>query len=277
MHSQGSTLSPATVARGLVLNRRMEWYSVCAEGTRLRALASVRIRSGPRAWEVQCLHSFPEAVEEVTELLERLCIVAGEHGGERVFLRVPTSSPVVEAVKRAGFLPYAQETLYRLESPPSAISTPVELLRPCIPADEYDLFRLYNASAPSVVRSAYAITFDEWRDARDPSEKRERQGLYEDQECLRGWVRVANRKQHINRMELMLHPEEKATVWEHLVGWGLQQGEHGAPFLALVSDHQSSLASVLGESGFRPVGEYLAMVKSVAIRVKDSALAPAGA
>ncbi|MBF8266685.1 MAG: hypothetical protein HW388_193 [Dehalococcoidia bacterium] len=273
----GSALSPSTVARGLVLRRATERYSVWVEGARLRALASVRARSGPRAWEVRCLHLSLEAEEEGVDLLEGLCVAAGQQGGERVFLRLPTSSPVVKMVMRAGFLPYAQETLYRRENPPSTSSSPTELLRPYISSDEHDLFRLYNACVPANVKTAYALTFEEWRDAREPLGRWERQWVYEAQGHLRGWVRVASGKQPAYRIELMVHPGEEPRVWEQLVVWGLQQRRPQGPSLALVPSHQPILVSVLGEKGFAPAGEYRLMVKSIVVRVKESTLAPAGA
>ena len=273
----GSALSPTAVARGLLFGREMERCNVLAEGTRLWALASVRARSGPRAWEVHCLSLSPGAEEEGIELLERLCVVAGDEGGERVFLRLPASSPVVKVARQAGFLPCLGETLYRKEALSTAHSSATRFVRPLFSSDEYGVFRLYCECVPSKVKSAYAIPFDEWRDAVEPWGNGERQGVYEAQECVRGWVRVASGKRVANRVELMVNSEEESGAWEDMVAWGVQQGRPNAPFLALVPDYQSTLAWVLEKKGFIPTGEYQVLVKSIAVRVKDSALAPAGA
>ena len=272
-----NNLSPTAVARGLVLQREKERYSVLTEGLHLRALASIRARSGPRAWEVHCLNLSPETEKEGTELLERLCMLAGDEGGEKVFLRLPAQSHVFELARLAGFLPCAQETLYRREASPSPAPLTAKFIRPILPPDEYPIFRLYNECVPSKVKRTYAMTFDEWNDALEPSGEKVQQGIYEAQGCLRGWVRVGSGKRAANRVEIMIHPEEEACVWEDLVSWGLQQGRPMAPFLALVPDHQPTLAWVLEKKGFIPTGEYNLMVKSIAVRVKDSALAPAGA
>jgi hypothetical protein len=273
----GSALSPTAVARGLVLHREGERFSVLAEGLRLRALASVRARSGPRAWEVHYLNLSSEMEQEGMELLERLCRLVGDEGGERVFLRLPALSHVVMLARQVGFIPCAKETLYRRDA--SALLSPItaKFIRPFLSTDEYSIFRLYNACVPSEVKSAYALTFDEWNDALEPSGKRVQQGVYEAQGSLRAWIRVGSGSRTANRLEIMVHPEEEARAWDGLVSWGLQQGRPVAPFLALVPDHQPTLAWVLEKKGFVPTGEYHLMVKSIAVRVKDSALAPAGA
>ena len=271
------TLSPTAMASGLVLQRERVRCSVLTKGMHLRALASVRARSGPRAWEVHCLNLSLEMEMEGTELLERLCVLAGDGGGERVFLRLPAQSHVVGLARQAGSPPCAQETLYRREASPSPIALTAKFIRPFFPIDEYPIFRLYNECVPSKVKRTYALTFDEWNDALEPSGEREQQGIYETQGCLRGWVRVGSGKRAANRVEIMVHPEEETSSWEDLVSWGLQQGRPMTPFLALVPDHQTTLVRVLERKGFIPTGEYNLMVKSIAVRVKKSALAPAGA
>ena len=275
--NSSSTLSPTAMARGLVLQRERERCSVLTEGLRLRALASVRARSGPRAWEVHCLNLSPEMEMEGTELLERLCMLAGDKGGERVFLRLPAQSHVADLAKQAGFLHCARETLYRREASPSPTSLTAKFIRPFFPPDEYPIFRLYNECVPSKVKTTYALTFDEWNDALEPSGERVQQGIYESQGGIRGWVRVGSGRRAVNRVEIMVHPEEESCSWEDLVSWGLQQGRPMAPFLALVPDHQPTLAWVLERKGFIPTGEYILMVKTLTVRVKKSALAPAGA
>ena len=272
-----SALTPVAMAKGLILSQGRERYGVLAEGLRLRALASVRARSGPKAWEVHCLNLSPEREQEGTELLERLCMLAGDVGGERVFLRLPAVSRVFKLARQAGFIPCAQETLYRREVSPSSTPLTAKFIRPFLSPDEYPIFQLYNACVPSKVKAEYALTFDEWSDALEPAGKRVQQGIYEAQGCLRGWVRVGSGNRSANRIEIMMHPEEEASAWEDLVSWGLQQGSPATPFLALVPDYQPTLPWVLEKKGFIPTGKYHLMVKSIAVRVKESALAPAGA
>ncbi|MDP6101698.1 MAG: hypothetical protein QF579_00085 [Dehalococcoidia bacterium] len=276
-NNTGSVPSMTSKASGLVLHQERERSSVLAEGLHLRALASVRARSGPTAWEVHCLNLPPETEEEGTELLEKLSILVGDEGGERVFLRLPMLSPITKLAKEAGFLFCTQETLYRREASSSPVPATAKFIRPFLPPDEYPIFRLYNECVPSKVKSEYALTFDEWNDAMESCGNEVQQGIYEAQSCVRGWVRVGYGKRSANRLEIMVHPEEESGVWDDLISWGLQQGRLVTPFLSLVPDHQHTLAWMLEKKGFIPTDEYYLMVKPITVRVKDSALAPVGA
>ncbi len=271
------TLSAVSVARGLMLNGDGERCSVSTSGLALQGLASVRPRSGPRAWEVDRFHLSPDLEREGVELLEKMCSMAGEHGGQKVFLRLSGWSPVMRIAAAAGFVSCAQETLYRKDSPMSNAVPTTKFIRPTMLSDDYAVFRLYCECAPSKSKSSYAHTFDEWSDAMEPSGREEQRGIYEGEGGLRGWVRVAYGKQTANRLEVMVHQGEESGTWEDLVAWGLHQGRPGTPFVALVPDHQTILARVLEKKGFIPTGGYYLMVKSTAARVKEPVLAPASA
>jgi len=276
-NNTGSVPGLTARASGLVLHQERERCSVLEEGLHLRALASVRARSGPKAWEVHCLNLSPEMEQEGTELLEKLCMLAGDEGGERIFLRLPNLSPVAKLARQAGFLFCTQETLYRRDTLLSPIPMTAKFIRPFLSTDEYPVFRLYNECVPSKVKSEYALTFDQWNDAMEPCGNGAQQGIYEAQNCIRGWVKVGYGKRSANRLEIMVHAEEESGVWGDLVSWGLQQGRPMTPFLALVPDYQPTLAWVLEKKGFIPIGEYHLMVKPITVRVKDSVFAPVGA
>ena len=269
--------SPASVARGLVLNGSSKRCSVATEGMSLLGLASVRPRSGPRAWEVDRLFVSPDVDGDGVALLERMCTVAGEQGAERVFLRLSGWSPALSLAAAAGFVSCANEILYRRDAPSTGASPTTRFIRPPLLSDEYAVFRLYCECATAKVKSSYAVTFDEWCDAMEPAGQEEQRGVYEAEAGLRGWVRVAYGSQTANRVEVMVNQEEETGTWEDLVTWGLQQGRPRTPYVALVPEHQTILARVLEKRGFIPTGGYHLMVKSTAARVKERALAPASA
>ena len=76
-------------------------------GMDLSSLASARVRSGVRAWEVDRLHL--QETDQALELLEQVVRAAGARGAERVFLRVPSDSGMVDTARRVGFFPYYEE------------------------------------------------------------------------------------------------------------------------------------------------------------------------
>ncbi len=264
-------------AGGLALHRENEQGSVLTEGLHLRALASVRTRSGPKAWEVHLLNLPPEVEREGVELLQRLCALAAEQGGERVFLRLPALSRAVDLARDAGFARCTQETLYRREAEPLANSADDGAIRPLNQSDVYQVFLLYDRCVPTRVKWEYAMTFDEWSHALESPGKRVRQGVYESQGGVRGWARVGSGRQYANSLEVMAHPAEDANAWDALVAWALRQGRPSAPFLSQAPSHQPEQARALERMGFLPVRQYQLMVMPLAVRVKERALAPAGA
>ena len=269
--------SPRSAAGGLALHRESERGSVLTEGLHLRALASVRTRSGPKAWEVHLLNLPPEIDREGIELLERLCVLAGEQGGERVFLRLPALDRVVDLARDAGFVHCTQETLYRREAMPSPVPGEESAIRSLTPSDAYQVFLLYDRCVPAGVKWGYAMTFDEWSHALESPGKRVRQAVYEIRGSVRGWARVGSGGQSVNSLEVMMHPAEATGAWDSLVSWALLQGQPMAPFLSLVPYHQPVQAQALERMGFVPVRQYQLMVKALAAKVKGSAPAPARA
>ncbi|MDE2860336.1 MAG: hypothetical protein OYI31_03070 [Chloroflexota bacterium] len=275
--SADSPPSPRSVAGGLALHRERERGSVLTEGLHLRALASVRTRSGPKAWEVHLLNLPPEIEHEGIELLEGLCALAGEQGGERVFLRLPALNRVVDLAREAGFVRCTQETLYSREALPPAEQGDESAIRQLEPSDAYQVFLLYDRCVPSRVKWEYAMTFDEWSHALESPGKRVRQGVYEVRGSVRGWARVGSGRQSVNSLEAMMHPSEDEAAWDTLVSWALRQGRSSAPFLSLVPSHQPEQARALERADFVPVRQYQLMVKPLAVRVKERAFAPARA
>jgi len=272
-----SAFSAACLAKGFILQQERHKTSILAEGMRIRAIASVRQRSGPRAWEVHSLNLSSQIEEECIELLTALCITAASEGCQRVFLRLPAQSYVVNLARRAGFLSCTKETLYRLERPISPASLSSGRIRCYLPTDEYNIFHLYNYSVPYNVRMACAITFDEWIDAQEPLGENMQLGLYESYGSIRGWIRITSDRHSANRIEIVAHPDENSYTWDELLSWGLQQGKPTEPFMSLVPDYQPTLHRILERKGFIPTGEYQLMVRSATVMVEGSALAISGA
>ena len=90
------------------------------DGLKLRGLASARMMSGPRAWRIDRLflpqgnrpneNSATEPFSSAgLELLEAIGRAAGQRRVERVFLRVPSDSPVAKMAQRTGYFPYYEE------------------------------------------------------------------------------------------------------------------------------------------------------------------------
>lgn len=273
--NNSSNLSSGAIK--LVFRRERMLSNVIIENGRLKAIASVRSRSGSKVWEVHFLNLSTELEEGGADLLERLCAVAGNQGSQKVIIRLPAMCDAVELAKRAGFLHCVQETLYIRKPSYGSDALTAKFIRPFLSSDEYPVFRLYNECVPSEVKSTYAMTFDEWSDSVESFGGMLQEGVYEDRGSVRGWVRVCYANRAPNLMEIMVHPEEETSVSEDLLSWGLKQGRSTAPFQCLIPDYRSNLALVLEKKGFIPTDEYCLMVKPIAIRVNDSSFAMVGA
>jgi hypothetical protein len=265
-----------TATLRMLIDKNAVKYSLLGGGKETRSLASVRERSGPKAWEIHRLSLSLDVEADGVELLEQICPMVAAGGGERVFIRLNISSPIVDIARRAGFVPYLQETLYSKEPPSYWRQGHNDMLESTPYCDPYDIFRLYSECVPSNIKRAYGLTFDEWRDAAEPWGADQINKVYLGDGTVIGWARVICRKNIANQMELMVRPGEESAIWDQMITWGLQQGTTDLPSFVMVPDYQSPLTWTLEKRGFIPTGDYVLMVKSIAIRVKDPTYALAG-
>ena len=244
----------------------IEW-----NGTHLQALGSVRVRSSPKAWEIDRIHLNDGADRMAAELLERLTQWVGQRGAERVFLRVPKESPLIESAQLVGFSTYLCEYLVQGEagqvrSGYDVLGEP-ELLRLCQPHEEYDLFQLYCTSTPASVRSALGITFDQWRDAQDRAFEGTAKWVYTKDGRISGWLSLHPRRSAC-LVDLMVRPDEEVLL--PLVQFALAHRQFQS---WLLPEHQELARRLLLHKGFQEAGCYVQLVKWLAVKAKRPALA----
>lgn len=127
----GKAVSKSIVWKDTLAGRKERVTLAEWDGFRLVGLASARMRSGHRAWEIDRLFlasdragpvsegrgSTSDANPVALELIERLAQEVAGHKGQRIFLRLSSDSPMLLCARRAGFFPCYEETL--LEGGPS--------------------------------------------------------------------------------------------------------------------------------------------------------------
>ena len=266
-------LSLAEVCREALSIPRRGQCLVWAAGRNLLGLGSARERSGPRSWEISQLFLSPTETENRTEFLEMLSQFAAERGAERVFLRTLYRDPLEDSCQRAGFFPYYRESLYRGRAKvgPASSSSPLPL-RPRVPSDEHDLFRLYNAVVPHQVRMAVGLTMEGWRDSQEKCYSGCKETIYETNGSIRAWLRTTGDSK-TGQLEILAHPEE-AEIAAYLFDQGLRDiGEQRTTF-AVVPEYLAPLQRLLIERRLERTADYLVMVKSMAIRVEEKSVAP---
>ena len=238
------------------------------EGLHLHALAVVRPRRSARAWELSHLYVSPTAQVPIGDLLDRCSAHAAQQGAERIFLRVPEESPLREAARRSGFFPGFTEAVYHRQSPPvSDRPVPHLSLRPPFAADQYNLFRLYNACVPASVRSAFGLTMDQWVASQETPPGKAVDYVWERYGELRCWVRIVN--QHgVFRLEAMLHPEEKAASFL-VCDEALRMVVASAVPMWVVPSYQPAMARALRETGWTDTHRYVVLIKPLAKGVEE--------
>ena len=255
--------------RSLSPRQRETW--VCVEDGRIRGLASIRQRSGPRSWEISQLYADSDSDQAVVRLLEMAAVGAGSHGGERVFLRVETDSPTIRLARLAGYYPSHRETGYRgtagRPGPSNSLFDADSRLRQRRSEDDYALFRLYNSATPVKVRQLVGMTFDQWASSYEHGPGRQYETVLHVDGEVRGWLSTAARF-GTGSLAIRLHPDYDALTSD-VVEAGLRRLKGTRTVIAIAEEYNPRLETALERLGFEAHGEYVVLVKSVARRVRE--------
>ena len=233
-------------------------------GMRLSSLASARMRSGVRAWEVDRLHL--KEPKQALDLLEQIVQCAGSRGAERVFLRVPCDSKIVDEARRAGFSPYYEEMHLTgsewLPNAPVSGEAPdrfTEAERR--PPDQQGLFQLYCAATPQRVREGIGMTIDQWLDSQEPAQTRRDETVLKLDGKIVGW-RMREPFGKTATGQLIGHSDHPETI-QHLVRMSCQTQNW------LVPDYQEHIAGLLDRQGLHEAGRYTMLIKTVTVPVRS--------
>ena len=286
---KGSLLSAkepghTTLWRETLARRRDRITIVSWDGLRLSGLVSARTRAGRRVWEVDRLYgpSLPNRVPTngrpsnespapvFLALLEELVQAVGSRDCERVLVRLPWNSPIVDLVRRAGFFPYFEESLLegRLRgSKPDGLA-PTGPLQERLPQDDYPLFQLFCAATPQPVRVGLGLTFDQWRDAQERQSQATREWVLQYEDRITGWLRLRTH-QGVEEGIVMAHPDHPDSLQTIIQAALARNGLHKW----LVPDYQEMERTLLLRRGFRETARYTALIKTLAAPVTRPGMA----
>ncbi len=279
-----SPFSPQVFLEHWLPLRGMRHTWVSGEGGRLSGVVSVRPCAAPTVWQVDYLQAGDE--EHCIALLDMVSTAAAKLEVRKLFLRLPTASPLIDGARGAGFSCYTKDYLYRYagERGPRAAEAPEPyLLRPKSRSDEYGLFDLYNAAVPLPVRTAEGMTLKEWQESREQGSWmvqhkefvllfRSHPSPLPNEGSLVGWLRV-NAARGTGCFDIMFHQLEEERL-ECLVNYGLICLGGKSPIFCVVSAFQGQLKGLLESSGFEQVAEYATLMQEVAVRVSEPEVIP---
>ena len=276
----GAAGSPSLWTDALV-HPRNRVSLVSWQGSRLSGIGSTRNRNGRRVWEVDHLyvpsetngggHSQRKPWDSAfLDLLEALVREVGTRLGERIVVRLPSSSPVVFQARRSGFFPCYEESLMEgaVKSKPNVEPTAPLGLSDRLPGDDYGLFQLFCAAVPHEVREKLGLTFDQWQDAREPSTRDQREWVLRHNDRITGWLCVGH-FQGVRDFQVMAHPDFPALL-PQLLDWALS---HGGVQHWLVPDCQEPVRDYLLRNGLRESSRYTLLVKTIAAPVRKHVMA----
>jgi hypothetical protein len=263
-------LSPLEIARWSVAPAKHERHLAATRHGRLEALAVLRPRRGPRAWEVAHLFAAHDGEQAVVDLLERSVGYVASQRGERLFVRVLEQSPMQRNAENAGFRAAYVEEVYSLPHPMVGDLHNVGMnIRPPLPVDGYGIFRLYNAALPATARAAIGLTLDQWQDAAEGRGGSAREYVWEHEGGVRGWVRLDQRGRSVT-VDALLHPDDATTApafvsYVAQLAWG-----HRNPTW-VVPAPQTALAQALVSRGWQRTRSYVVLARTVARLVGEIA------
>ena len=250
------------------------------EEGKIVGLVAGRARCHGLVWDVEHLHVLESARYHAEGLLDRICQEAVAGGARRVFMETPAGVVGSEVAQHSGFERYTSSSVYRLV-PPFRVGKLEHLEgRPRLRADEQALFQLYNAAVPAVIRSAEAMSYEEWsalhrgRKSWSPTLVGDRQQyVWELGVGLAGWLQVVY-GQKSQFLELLIDPKYESMV-DRFIAYGLKQVSEKAAVYSTVREYQAVLGSGLERLGFELVGQNDMYVRQLAVRIPEQELVPA--
>ena len=239
----------------------------------IQGLVCLRSCRGRSSWEIEHLLLIPGREDCNLDLLERIGADGDDIRAGRLFLRLRSSSPVIDSARQAGFSQYVTEFLYQLgDDRQTNVPAKSNSIRSKVKGEEYRLFRLYSATVPLQVRTVEGMTFDEWCQSRDSGAVKEI--VFESGDEIAGWLRI---RTDGKTGQFDVVGDLGAEEMGYLVDYGLSALRGRNPVYCLVPEYQPQLQRVLEERDFHQVEELLCMSKELMERVREPQLVPLSA
>ena len=266
---RSNTNSPyAAILRSAITPTSKRCASICVEGVGTVGFASATRRSGNKSWEISQLYAAAQAEKELRSLFEDVAKACGTRAVERVFLRLLRDDPLVDVARLSGYFPCYEEELFtrRWEStasrptPSSQVAT-TDQPRLKAASDEYPLFRLYNAATPAEVRKMVGMTLEQWQSSQENVRGKGQDFVYDSNGGINCQLRIGV-KGKSGQILALARADDDQTLADAIT-FSQRWSPVVEEWACLVPEYQPRLGSILSSQGFKPVSEFVVLVKSM--------------
>jgi hypothetical protein len=267
------------------LGKRTQTLSM-REGRGLFGFVQATARAGCESWDIVRLACL--APDDATwvricgMLLDQVGGAAAQSGALRTFARVVQEGPALEVLAERGFRPYASEITYRGVLRPLTSAAPVagRGVRVRLARDAWDVFSLYCAVTPALIRHAEGRSLKEWAAGHGgdrtalPWAGAGREALMGEIGNLAAWIRWRPvRSAGCQVLEAMVRPDA-GHLLPALLRFGVEHLGLDADCVTLcrVREYDSGVSEPLLRGGFAPVVRETLLVRHTVARVTDHQL-----
>ncbi|HVC79886.1 MAG TPA: hypothetical protein VNL35_05205 [Chloroflexota bacterium] len=298
-----SRIGPATVLAppvasnvpsALTLTAISHWRGIGARShtlllggaNRTRGFIQARARPGRESWDIvrlSCRSQDPEhRGQGCADLVERICTDMAERGALRTFARLPEDSDSLALMAEHSFRPFSTEITLR-GLPCTAIDSaphPRPDVRVRDPRDAWDIFSLYCATTPALVRHSESRSLKEWSPVdRIPTRLVRRwrpvhEVVVGEMGNLQAWLRW--RPAYDSRAQLLevLAGSEAATRVPEMLRFA---AEHlgldvNCATICRVREYDGRISATLEEAGFEPILREILLVRHTVAWVTERQL-----
>ena len=202
--------------------------------------------------------------------------MAGLRGVRRLFARAPVGHPLIDAMRHAGWVSYARETVYRADRL-TPLTRTVRDLRLQDPADTWAIHQLYAASVPRQVQEIEALTSHVWhmdQPRRTRHGVRQTGWLVEDEGQLTAYARYT-RGPKAGMIDAVVRPGRAACLGALLDGAIAESRRgRGRPIYCALRGYLMDLSAELTQRGFVEIGEQELLIRYTTATARTPALDP---
>jgi hypothetical protein len=250
-----------------------------------RGFVQAVARPGRESWDVAHLACIAPDVDthlhSCGELLEGICLATAQRGALRTFIRLPSDGALLSLALARGFRAYASEITWSgsFAALIAAASLPDMDVRTRQPRDAWDIFSLYCAITPALVRHAEGRSLREWTVQPRGAASRLwapacREIVLGNPGHLDAWIRWRmQRHPRVQVLDVLVRPPAAARLGEMLrLAAEVGDFDPACPTLCRTREYDGRVSATLEMAGFGALYHETLLVRHTVARVTERQL-----